>query len=389
MPSLPAGSEWPCPSMSVGWAAIRASSIVTPISARTLAARWSPLRRIPSRRCSLPTTSEPIARASWRPRRTAILAGAVTSTVSTDAGAASGATCFVPRWRFWAACRVMLRASAIVLHEAPATRAHATASRSSRSSSRRKVVIARSASSGSSVPTARRRRPPSWRSPWDTLLAVYPSAVRSTPAALRPRGRRTVSGEAQAADLDRRTPVHDDLEARGAGAFGRPLVDDAELHPDRPRADGDRLVDVGAGGVRAAEDVDDVHARAVRQRGQPGFAALTEDLLAGGVGVHRDDTVPAPLEQSRDALAVPMGAGRAADDGPRAAGGQEVADRGVERGGDAAGDRPRSAAVVAPARCCRPPVGGRRHVAARGLLPRPALPGGGAALVEGGARLAE
>ncbi len=70
----------------------------TPRSARIFAARWSLLRRMPSRRCSLPTTSEPIARASWRPMRTAMRAGAVTSTESTDAGVVSGtAICVVAR----------------------------------------------------------------------------------------------------------------------------------------------------------------------------------------------------------------------------------------------------------------------------------------------------
>ena len=52
----------------------------------------------------------------------------------------------------------MLRPSAIVLQDAPATRAQATASRSSRSSSPRSVVIARRASSGSSAVLRARRR---------------------------------------------------------------------------------------------------------------------------------------------------------------------------------------------------------------------------------------
>ena len=80
-----------------------------------------------------------------------------------------------------------------------------------------------------------------------------------------------------------------------AGAVGGGLVDDAELHPDRPRADRDRLVDVRAGGVGAAEDVDDVDARAVGEGGQPGYAALAEDLVAGGAGLTGMTRLPAPL----------------------------------------------------------------------------------------------
>jgi len=79
----------------------------------------------------------------------------VTSTVRGGAGSAVCAG-VAPRWRFCAAWRVMLSASAIELHDEPATRAHETASRSRRSSSPRSTVIARSASSGSSLLTARR-----------------------------------------------------------------------------------------------------------------------------------------------------------------------------------------------------------------------------------------
>src|SRR6185312_2230887 len=218
---------------------------------------WSPLRRTPSRRCSVPTISEPIARASWRPRRTAMRAGAVTSTVSTSAGAgaaaASRAAAFVPRWRFWAAWRVMLSPLAIVLQDAPATRAQATASRSSRSSSPRRTVIARSASSGSSVLTARLRRSPRWRSPEPTIGCV-PGSTRGNSGCLDRGGLR----QAEAADLDRRAAVHDDLEAGGTGALRGGLVDHAELHPDRAGADGDGLVHVRPGRIGAAEDVDDV-----------------------------------------------------------------------------------------------------------------------------------
>jgi hypothetical protein len=197
-----------------------------------------------------------------------------------------------------------------------------------------------------------------------------------------------MSREAQAADLDRRAAVHDDLETGGAGAFGRRLVDDAELHPDGSRPDGDGLVDVRPRGVRAAEDVDDVDLRAVREGGQPRLAALAEDVLPGRVRIDRDDAVAAGLQEARDAVAVAVGTGRAADDGPREAGRQEVADRVVDRGADGAEDSPRSAGgVAAPAAGERAPGGGGGDVAAGRLLPRAALLGGGAALAEGGAGL--
>src|SRR3954470_13324918 len=312
MPSLPAGSAWPWPSTSVGWAAARASSSVTPRSLRTRAAWWPPLRRMPSRRCSLPTMSEPIARASWRPRRTAIRAGAVTSTVRIGAGPAF--CCGVaPRWRFCAAWRVMLSASAIVLHEAPATRAHATASRSRRSSSPRSAVTARSASSGSSVETARRRRSPRWRSPVPTT-GVYPPIRTSTPVAARiqvhwlgkrrARRRGRSSAQPEPANLDRRAAVHHDLKPGGARPLGGRFVDHAELHPYGARADRDRLVDVRAGGIGAPEDVDDVDALA--ELGHARATRLAEDLLAGGPRVDRDDSVAALLEERRDAVAVSM-----------------------------------------------------------------------------------
>src|SRR3954447_22202128 len=337
MPSLPAGSLGALPSTSVGWAAARASSSVTPRSLRTRAAWWPPLRRMPSSRCSLPTMSEPMARASWRPRRTAIRAGAVTSTVRMGAGAAFGCG-IAPRWRFCAAWRVMLSASAIVLHDAPATRAHATASRSRRSSSPRRTVIARNASSGSSVLMARRRRSPSWRSPVPTS-GVYPATVPSTPVA-ETHSEWERSAQPEPADLDRRAAVHHDREARVARPLRGGLVDHAELHPDGPRAERDRLVDVRAGGVRAAEDVD--HVDGLGELGQARAARLAQALLAGGARVDRDDRVAAVLEQLGDAVAVAVPARGAADDRPRQRRGEQLADRVVDGGGggDAPEDRP-------------------------------------------------
>ena len=65
-------------------------------------------------------------------------------------------------------------------------------------------------------------------------------------------------GDAEPGDLDRGAAVHDDLKPGGFGAGGGSLVDDAELQPDRFRADGNRLVDGLARGGGIAEDVDDV-----------------------------------------------------------------------------------------------------------------------------------
>src|SRR4029077_6690403 len=125
-----------------------------------------------------------------------------------------------------------------------------------------------------------------------------PRARAATPVAL------VALCQAEAADLDRRAAIHDDLEAGGPGPLRGGLVDHAELHPDRAGADRDRLVDVRAGGVRPAEDVDDVDCDAVGQGGQARLEALAEDLLADGIGVDRDDPVAAALEQSRDPVAV-------------------------------------------------------------------------------------
>src|SRR6476659_1273473 len=66
------------------------------------------------------------------------------------------------------------------------------------------------------------------------------------------------SFEAEPPDLDRRTAVHHHFEARGLGAFRGILVDDAELHPHRPGAGEDRLIDRIARYLRSAKDVDDV-----------------------------------------------------------------------------------------------------------------------------------
>ena len=81
----------------------------------------------------------------------------------------------------------------------------------------------------------------------------------------------------KARKLDRRAAVHDDAQARRAGALGGLVVDHAELHPDRLGADRDRLVDVRGDRRGAAEEVDDLDPSSGRQAR---VAALAEHLVA-------------------------------------------------------------------------------------------------------------
>jgi hypothetical protein len=79
--------------------------------------------------------------------------------------------------------------------------------------------------------------------------------------------------------LDLRAGVHHDVKTRVGGALSRLLVDDAKLQPDGPRPDGDRLVDVLAGLIRAAEDVDDVDRKVdVPSRANPGSPSTASAL---------------------------------------------------------------------------------------------------------------
>jgi hypothetical protein len=159
------------------------------------------------------------------------------------------------------------------------------------------------------------------------------------------------------------------------------VVDDAELHPHGARADLDRLVDVRAGRVGAAEDVDDVDAVADLVQGRD--AALTVDLRARRLRVDRDDPVAPALEERGDPVAVAVRARRAADDRPRERARQKVADRVVERGGgDAPEDRPERAATSAPR-------GAGGDVTPGGFLPGAALFGRRPAFAERDARLAQ
>src|SRR5829696_3773440 len=64
----------------------------------------------------------------------------------------------------------------------------------------------------------------------------------------------------EAAVLDLRAAVHDDLDALRLGPRGGLVVADRELHPDHlgRRLEGERLVGDRAGGLRVAEDLDHV-----------------------------------------------------------------------------------------------------------------------------------
>src|SRR4051812_11762401 len=166
----------------------------------------------------------------------------------------------------------MPSASAIVLHEAPATRAQATASRSRRSNSPRRSVIARSASSGSSVPMARRRRSPTWRSPVPTS-GVYPPTLTSTPVAATHSGAmaRETSRHAQGDP-----PAHPPARRRGGPGCRR-----QRGHRGQPR---DR---VDGGG---AEQLDRAGRRgACRQRGRRPAGRPAGRLSTGGAMTKEPD----------------------------------------------------------------------------------------------------
>ena len=98
----------------------------------------------------------------------------------------------------------------------------------------------------------RARAPPARRRAPTTPTRSATACTGASPTSPRPTKTR---------QLDRRAAVHDDAEARGARPLGRGLVDHAELEPHARRADRDRLVDVRAGRLGAAEDVDDLDAR--------------------------------------------------------------------------------------------------------------------------------
>src|SRR5690349_15250107 len=75
---------------------------------------------------------------------------------------------------------------------------------------------------------------------------------------VRSAGAHTYRRQAEARDLELRATVHDHFEARRFSPRGGFLIHHSDLHPHGLGADEDSLVDRLAGGLRAAEDVDDV-----------------------------------------------------------------------------------------------------------------------------------
>ena len=88
--------------------------------------------------------------------------------------------------------------------------------------------------------------------------------------------------------LAQHAEIHHHQQPCRAGAGGGGVIDDADLHPDGARADGDRLVDDRSHLIGAAEDVDDLDRG--RHRRQVGMAR--QSLPARQPGVDRQDLVP-------------------------------------------------------------------------------------------------
>src|SRR5262249_53559830 len=106
---------------------------------------------------------------------------------------------------------------------------------------------------------------------------------------------------------------------------GGGIVDHAELEPDALDAGArDRLVDVRARLVGAAEDVYHVDVHVVRDVGDARVAALAEDLRLARVD--RDDREALALEQRGDPVRVARRVRRAADDCPGPGGREHGAD---------------------------------------------------------------
>ncbi len=71
--------------------------------------------------------------------------------------------------------------------------------------------------------------------------------------------------------LDLGTAVHDDRKPRRPRLLGSLLVDDAELHPDRPRAEADRVAHRGEHVARGTEQIHEVERRRVVEAGDDGL----------------------------------------------------------------------------------------------------------------------
>jgi 5-(carboxyamino)imidazole ribonucleotide mutase len=139
------------------------------------------------------------------------------------------------------------------------------------------------------------------------------SPRRRAPRARSSAGSRAgPSASAEPRPLDDRAAVHDHRHARGGRALERVAVEDAELEPDRLRADVDRLVGEDPGSLGAAEHVD--HIDLEGHLGQRGVAVLAEHVV--GLGVDRDDPLAVLLQEPGDAVGGPARVAAEPDDGP-------------------------------------------------------------------------
>src|SRR5215468_2914349 len=124
----------------------------------------------------------------------------------------------------------------------------------------------------------------------------------------------------QAAVLDLRAAVHDDLQAGGLRLGGGRVIAHAELHPDNLDAkfvlQADRLARDLQGRCRAAEDIDDVHRR--WDVGKPREDRLAQDLLAGESRVYRDYAVAFAQKVLHGEVAWPIVGGTRAHHGDHA-----------------------------------------------------------------------
>src|SRR4051812_3157568 len=138
------------------------------------------------------------------------------------------------------------------------------------------------------------------------------------PGCATPRARAKGSrASAEAPVDDERACVLDIVEARLDGDSPCVGVPDAQLEPERPRPDRDRVLGHGCAVLGPAEDVHEVHG--LRHVGEGRIAAFAENLAR--VRVHRDAAVAGALQVAHDPVRRAARIGRRTDhrDRPRLA----------------------------------------------------------------------